>query len=179
MTRVPFSPSAPSRSAHPRRFRPVPRLVGRVLAGIGAIGLLACTDSVGPRPEPGVYPVVGHVDFDASRIDAPEIPGTATAGVPFEIALSTVGGGCHDGGDTELAISGLSVVVTPYDTVTVYPNYVCTQPRKTFPHKAIMVFPDPGTAEIVLRYSTSVGDSPTAHNADGREVYTVEVAPAG
>ena len=174
MIRVPFSPSRNS-----ERLRPASRLLGRILVGISAAGLVACTDPVDPRPDPGVYPVVGHVVFDDDRLDAPQVPGTATAGVPFEMALSTTGSGCHKGGDTELAINGLSVVVTPYDTLTVPWGGVCTLPIKIFPHNVLMVFPDPGTAEIVLRYSTTSGNWPSDHNADGRVVYTVEVAPAG
>lgn len=47
-----------------------------------------------------------------------------------------------------------------------------------FEHKASVVFPEPGTAEIALVYSTEGTWRPEAQKGDGRKVYTVEVSPA-
>ena len=69
-------------------------------------------------------------------------------------------------------------MVTPYDSVTVYSNAVCTLPLKSFWRTVAVVFAAPGTSAVELRYSTQMGNHPWAHNADGRKVYTVEVSPA-
>lgn len=51
----------------------------------------------------------------------------------------------------------------------------CTEELRFFEHTATLVFENPGTARVVLRYSTSGG----RRNMDGRKVFGVEVLPAG
>ena len=117
--------------------------------------------------------VIGYIDFSDIRGYEPQIPETATATVPLEMAVWTMGSGCHTGGDTEVAIEGRTAVVTPYDSLD-FGAGGCTEELKRFEHKATVVFSDPGIAEIVLRYSTN-----PSHKGVGRKVYTVEVSPAG
>lgn len=126
--------------------------------------------------EPGNHRVVGYIDFSDNYLPEFQIPETATANVPVEIAVWTLGGGCHDGGETEVAVNGRSAVVTPYDFHS--GHEICTDILQDFEHRTTVVFPNPGISEIVLRYSTRSG-WPSEHNMDGRKVYTVEVSPAG
>ena len=65
-------------------------------------------------------------------------------------------------------------MLTPYDFFfDPGSGGACTLQLKQFEHKATVVFWYPGTAEIVLRYSTGGWNS----TADGLKVYTVEVLP--
>ena len=117
--------------------------------------------------------MIGVIEFGGEGWRLPEIPETATAGVPIEMTIWTGETGCYRNGETDVAVTGRITEVTPFDHVTTG-NVVCTNHLGWFEHKATVVFPEPGTAEIVLVYSTDWD-----HNGDGRKVYTVEVSPAG
>ena len=167
MIHVPFIPSAPSARAHPERARGAPRLPGRLAAALAVVALGGC----------GVFDsrVIGLIDFDDEGWPLPEIPETATAGVPIEMTIWTMETGCYRIGETEVAVAGRIAEVTPFDYVTTG-AFGCTDHLAFFEHKATVVFREPGTAEIVLRYST--WGRPGDHNGDGRKVYAVEVVPA-
>ena len=87
------------------------------------------------------------------------------------------GAGCHEQGNTEVEVNGRSAVVTPYDILTTG-DHGCFDIGNRFEHRTTVVFEEPGTAEIVLVYSTSGANYPGGHKGDGRKVYTVEVAEA-
>lgn len=139
----------------------------------GAVALMAC-ESVDP-PGPREIPIVGHIDF-SDMADELRMPKTATAGVRVEIVFWTVGGGCVRWIDeTEVTFNGGSAVVTPYDILQESP--VCAGDIRYLKHGATLIFDEPGTRRIVLRYSTS--DTPKRdRTADGRKEFIVEVSPA-
>ena len=123
--------------------------------------------------------------------DYPEMPETATAGVPLEISFQTGGDGCYGGGDpladTEVWYekNGWVAVVTPYDFVNEALAagegdsccFVCPSIGLSFEHKANVVFQDPGTARLVVA-TRAEGIGPPG-NATTLLVYTVEVSPPG
>jgi len=124
-------------------------------------------------------------------LEYPEIPETATAGVPLEISFQTGGNGCWSGGDpladTEVVYEndGRVAVVTPYDFVMealVTGDgdsccFNCTDIGREFEHKADVVFQDPGTARLVVRHrAPGIGPPDDVTTVF---VYTVEVDPAG
>lgn len=171
MTHALFIPSAPSTGAHPKQARGALRRLARLAVAVAIVGLTGC----------GLFStehrVIGMASLDHSGWPLPQIPETATAGVPLEVVITTGGGGCHRQGDTEVEVNGRSAVLTPYDFLTT--GYaVCTDILVFFEHKAKVVFEEPGTAEVVLVYSTD-GSSPESHKGDGRKVYSVQVAEAG
>lgn len=173
MTRPRFTPPLPSGTA-PR----TPRALGRpgiLLLAVGAAAMPAC--DVQPDPPGEEHRVVGFVDLTGDL--EPQIPETATASVPVPITLWTTGGGCHRGGDTEVSVEGRTAVVTPYDFVLAGPGVVCTLPLLLFAHRTTVVFNEPGTAYVVVRYSTGEHFPPHGHDGAGRKSYLVEVAPAG
>ena len=181
MIRSSFLPPPPRRPARAKRTRPAPRRSkcsrGSVRTLPGVLVALAVAASVGCDDGPVVvdpYRFVGHIDFSDIRDLEPRIPGTATASVPIQVTVWTSGGGCHRPGETEVTVDGRTAVVTPYDWFHSSTG-ICTDDIKYFEHNATVTFTDPGTAEIVLRYSTDF------HNrtGDGRKTYTVEVSPAG
>ena len=66
------------------------------------------------------------------------------------VSVTSYGGGCESKGETELAVSGLSAVVTPYD-YTYSATGACTQQLKSFVHSTSIEFAEPGTAQITIR----------------------------
>lgn len=178
MTHAAFLPPAPSRWARPKRLRPLGRRLACLLVSVGAIAPLACDNLFFPVE---THVVVGHVEFDGPVFrDTVEVADTVTANAALEITFRTVGGGCHKGGHTDVRMAGPSAIVTPYDSLLVDrdPLAVCTLIGQSFWRTVTVVFTDPGTALVELRYSTDIGDSPEDHNSDGRKVYTVEVLSA-
>lgn len=176
MNHLPIIPASTSPGAHPNRARQVLRHLARLAATIAIVGLPGC----------GLFStehrVIGIIDFDDSAWPLPRIPETATAGVPLEMVVSTMATGCYRQGGTEVEVDGRSAVVTPYDFLTTGGDAACPAPLGFFEHGATVVFEEPGTAEIVLVYSTGTTGKPwhtESHKGDGRKVYTVEVAEAG
>ena len=160
MTRLPSPPAVLSR-------RPFPAALPPVLASLAVLGCGILWGGAGEER------VVGHIDFSD---DAVRMPATATAGVPVELAIWTNGGGCHRGGDTEVVVRGRTVIVTPYDFVD-RTAQVCTLILMSFDHGVSVVFAEPGTARVELRYTKDFGPQGPRHNAV--RVFTVEVSSAG
>ncbi len=167
MNHVLFLPSAPSARAQQKHARGALRLAARLAVAIAVVGLGGC-GIFGPTTD---RRVIGAIDFDHMGWKQ-EVPETATAGVPIEMTVWTMNG-CHFPGETEVAVTGRIAEVTPFDYLRTGDNAVCTY-QLYLRHSATVVFPEPGTAEIVLVYSTDLD-----HRGDGRKVYTVEVSPAG
>lgn len=142
MTRLPSSPAPPSPDALPRGIRQSSRCAGRFLVAVAAAALVACDDPYAPE---GLR-IVGAWDGPL------QIPDTMTAGVPLEIVFNTRVGNCVTGGDTEVIVTGRRALVIPYD----YPDSAeCgILPLRSFKHRAEVVFNDPGTAEILIAYSS-------------------------
>ena len=174
MNRVPFIPVVPSRDGRPKRTGRVLRRVTRLTVAIGVVGLPGCLET-----EPTEHRVIGLMRLDHPRIDwpLPQIPETATAGVPLEAVFWTGGHGCYRGADTEVVVTGRSAGVTPYAYLTV--GRGCYTDLTFYEHRATLVFEQPGIAQIVLVYSTDGGYVPEDYKGDGRRVYTVDVSPAG
>lgn len=175
MFHLPSIPALPSPRPHPQDIRWDRRLPGRLLVATVALALAAC-EFANPVEHRDVA-IVAHMDFSDPWDPRPEIPETATAGVPLEIAFWTRGGGCVRRIDrTEVVRGRESAVVTPYDVLAVSP--ICTDDIRFLVHSASVVFDEPGTATVVLRYSTTA-DPREDRIADGQREYTVEVSRAG
>ena len=172
MTRPPFLPPTPPDTPTPKKLRPL-RRPGILLLAIGTVALPACDDAGEDHRVVGYVDLTGHLTNNE-----PQVPETATASVPMPITLWTTGGGCHWRGDTEVSVDGRSAVVTPYDFVRVG-DFACPSILAFFEHRTTVVFDEPGTAQIVVRYSTGERFPPHDHDGAGRKVYTVEVEPAG
>lgn len=112
-----------------------------LLALAGCKGLLG-TDHV-RRPA-----VIEFTEVDPVEV---EVPATATRGVPFEVAITTYGGGCVRQGDTQVEVSGLTATVEPYELVGVDEDVVCTLELRTFRNVAQVRFDQAGTARIRFR----------------------------
>ena len=137
---------------------------------IGAAGLLACEEE---WVDTGI--VVGKIDFDDPTWPLPQIPETATVGVPVEISVWTGGSGCYEYYRTEGGVDGRSAIVRPMDYFTVGG---CSTDREFVEHRTTRVFEAAGTAEITLWYNDGGAITREDHTDDGRKVYTVEVSPS-
>lgn len=169
MTRVRFFPQATLRSACLKSVRQTCFQPSRLLVAFSAVTLLACTDSF----DPDESRMVGHIPpryLDAGSEHAPQIPETATAGVPFEITIWTFS--FCSVASTDISEYGGSAVVIPY--VVPYRG-VCTLVKRPHEHTATVVFTDPGIAEIVLRYSREEDGS---LEPNGTRLYHVTVSAA-
>ena len=187
MNHTPLNPPGPPAGAHTQPARGAIRHLARLAAAIVAVPLIGCD------PVPTDHHVIGLIPFDDPAYDywpLPQIPDTATAGVPLEMTIWTMYSDCDGdmrGGDTEVTALGRSAVVVPYDILTTYEGGFpvtindpgCFGSLYDSEHTATVVFEEPGPAKIILLYSTDRGHLPEHFNAAGRKVYTVEVAPAG
>ena len=164
MTRLPSSPAPPSPDTRPRDIHQVSRRAGRFLVAVAAAAFVACENPGAPLED---NRVIGEVMFGDGM--EPRIPQTATAGVPLEITIWTIGNGGYRAAGTEVAYSDRStVVVTPYDYMN--PS-VRTDDLRYMEHRTKVVFDDPGTAEIVLVFRTNL-PQPGRY---GSRAYKVEV----
>lgn len=168
-----LTPTPPIRSTGtpPNRTRPLRRHLAMLAVAIGAAGLFACEEK---ELERGI--VIGKIDFDDPAWPLPQIPETATVGVPLEIAVWTGGSGCYEYGWTDGGVDGRSATVLPTDYFIVGG---CSTDREFVEHRTMRVFEEAGTAEITLWYSDGGAIRRVDHDGEGRKVYTVEVSPAG
>ena len=173
MNNLPFAPGVRSTGARPKRTRQVRRHLAMLAVAIGASGLLACED---PAVESGI--VIGKIDFDDPAWPLPQIPETATVGVPVQIAVWTGGNGCYEYAWTDGGVNGRSAMVRPMDMFTVGG---CSTDPEFIEHRTTRVFEEPGTAEITLWYidGGAIRREDHSHSRAEQKVYTVEVAPAG
>lgn len=167
MIRVSHTQPVRPRALEPRRAHRTPHHLGKLFAALGVVASFSCDGPVAPLQDR----VVGYINFADIRGHEPGIPGTATAGVPLPVTVWTMGDGCREGGDTEVDVDGLTAVVTPYD-IQIRSTGGCTEELRRFEHTATVVFDVPGTAEVLLRYSTSYGE----YSANARKVFSVEVS---
>lgn len=171
MNSIPFTPAIPSAGTHLKRGRQVLRHLTMLAVVIGASGLVACED-----PELSRGFVIAKIDFDDPTWPLPQIPKTATVGVPVEIAVWTGGSGCYEYMDTRGGVDGRSASVIPHDIFIVGG---CSTDPEFVEHRTTRVFDEPGTAEITLWYSDGGAILRKDHSGEGRKVYTVEVSPSG
>ena len=160
---LPFTPGVRSTGARPKRPRQVRRHLAMLAVAIAASGLLACEEQELSR---GI--VIGKIDFDDPAWPLPQIPETATVGVPLEIAVWTGGSGCYEYAWTAGGVDGLSATVIPTDIFIVGgcstdPEFPSTQDNEGLR--------EPGTAEITLWYNDGGPIRREDHNDEGRRVH--------
>ncbi len=171
MNNLPSTPRIRSTGAPPKRTRPLRRHLAMLAVAIGAAGLFACEEQ---ELERGI--VIGKIDFDDPAWPLPQIPETATVGVPLEIAVWTGGSGCYEYGWTDGGVDGRSATVLPTDYFIVGG---CSTDPEFVEHRTTRVFEEAGTAEITLWYSDGGAITREDHSGSQSKVYTVEVSPAG
>lgn len=87
-----------------------------------------------------------HFHGDTAPVEVPE---TAVAGEPFEVTISTFGGGCDNVGSALVKVEGHLATIQPYDFTEADEVTVCTAILKIMPRTVEVTFDEPG--EGVLR----------------------------
>ena len=101
--------------------------------------------------------VNNHIEPDFERI-AIEVPDTVPVATAFTVSVTTEGGGCYRGGDTEVDVNGSTAIITPYD----YSFYDgdggsaegCPSILIRFEHIAQVTFDARGASTVVVRSRT-------------------------
>lgn len=86
------------------------------------------------------------------------VPATAQRGQPFEVKVTTVGGGCISEGPTRTLVQGMTAEVRPYDVHD--GNLACTPNILLFEHTATLRFDTPGTATVRVLGAGEPGAGP-------------------
>ena len=108
----------------------------------------AACDPVGPIENR----VVGSMEKAPSGLYPVLVPDSVPSAQPFEVILTTAGGGCMRSGDTETTIEGWVATVTPYDIQLIPPSgTICDSNLTFFEHRALLTFSEPGPVTIVVR----------------------------
>jgi hypothetical protein len=119
--------------------------------------------------EPELELRLAYVTVDGS---SPVLEVVAVSDRTVEITFDTFGAGCHRAGDTQVVVTGMAAVVTPYD----YRPSVgtpCTRDLVTFRHSAVMEFPSSGTVTVTVQ-GLSDQDGPSESTVVSYQFY-VEV----
>lgn len=105
--------------------------------------------------------VLGILHFfgDTAPIEAPQ---SAVAGEPFEVTITTFGGGCDDPGSAVVKTDALLATIEPYDFTVADEKTACPDILKMMSRSVQVTFQQPG--EAVLRV---VGLRVDASNRDG------------
>lgn len=112
---------------------------------------LAASD-VEIRPPPPEARVLGIIDFgDNGMKDVLTAPNTVRVDEPFEVTITTFGGGCESEADTSVVLLTSGAAVTVYDfTAATHPGVICTAVIKRMPHTVTLRFEKPGEAIIQI-----------------------------
>ena len=124
----------------------------RASLALAALVAAACPSASGADKE--LRPaIIEFTDADPVRV---VVPATAAAGTPFEVRVTTYGGGCISQGPTEVSVSGSTALVEPLQVGPAEDDVVCTQELRVFVNTASVAFAAPGAAKVVVRGYSSI-----------------------
>lgn len=107
--------------------------------------ILACTGTTATEPDQRrqLGTIAGY------QLNDPLVA-VVPSGRTVTVSVTTYGGGCDSKGETEVAVTGLTAVVTPYDYWKSATG-ACPDILRTFAHSTTIEFVESGTAEIIVR----------------------------
>lgn len=112
-----------------------------------ALPAIAAACAAGPAENVAEERRIGIVRLYETTAAAPLVaPDTVEAGVDFPVTVTTLGGGCERGGETESEVRGGVATVTPYDYTHLHA--ACPDILRTFVHTASVRFTVPGEATV-------------------------------
>lgn len=120
--------------------------------------------------------VFGTIEYYDNALQA-TVPATAEVGVPFDVTVTTYGGGCIEKGETTVETEGLEAQVRPYDINTEPANGVCPDIFRTHAHTATGTFTEAGEAEVVF-YGLKEDATGTVNVSHTRTLEVVPPPPA-
>lgn len=127
----------------------------RASLALVALATAACPAATDPDRE--LRPAI--IEFTETDSVKVVVPATATAGTPFEVRVTSYGGGCVGRGPTEVSVSGSTALVEPFQLVVTDEDLVCTMELRIDVNTAMVRFDTPGAAKVRIRgYSTLSDD---------------------
>lgn len=135
---------------------PFVRPAVRAPLALAALAAAACTSPFGSTERRLAVIELGD---GAPQVEA---PATATAGTPFEVRITSYGGGCIRAARTQVRLGASTATVEPYQIIE--HGRACTADLRTDVNTATVRFDTPGTAKVVFRGLNDAAD----------EVITVE-----
>ena len=93
--------------------------------------------------------VVGEIS-SFSQENAIILPVSVASGEPFEITVTTLGGGCMEQGKTDVQLQGLRADITPYDYEITPLFGGCLLYGENYRHTATLSFAEKGTATLLF-----------------------------
>jgi hypothetical protein len=115
----------------------------RLVAALLAVTTAACGSPTVSDRVRALGEIAGY-NSDDPKIDVRQ------SGRTVEVEVVTYGGGCHEAGETEVLVDGLTATISPYD-YTAYPGTSCTRELRTFVHRATVQFAAAGAARVRVR----------------------------
>jgi hypothetical protein len=126
-------------------------------AGALAVAVAACTGLPGAQePDERNVGIIRLYQTDPPA--ALVVPDTVRAGVDFQVAATTLVGGCERAGETEVEVRDRLATVTPYDYTARTAS--CTDILRFLPHAATLRFASPGEAVVRLQGRRVGPDTP-------------------
>ncbi len=116
---------------------------------VAALGLIfsGCNLSVDAASFGGRQPAL--IDLGGSNSVEVTLPATVTAGIPFDVVVTTYGGDCVLQGDTQVTVNGLLAEVRPFDVFQPDASAaLCSRNLILYAHTASVTFGTPGTGTI-------------------------------
>lgn len=118
---------------------------------LGVLWVLApavatCNSATDPAGEERRLGLILGFDNDDPRI---VVPDTVHTGVEYVVEVTTYGNSCFRKGEAEVASSGDSVTITPYDYMDVSTGN-CEDILLSFVHQATVEFSEAGLASVVI-----------------------------
>ena len=103
----------------------------------------------GGAGEPAGQRVSGIVDYYADgSAGVITAPATVTAGQPFDITITTFGGGCESAGGGDVVVAGDVATIDVFDWSVAGPTVSCVAMLKRLPRTVSVTFATPGPATI-------------------------------
>ena len=93
--------------------------------------------------------VVGEISSFGQE-GAITLPASVQSGEPFEVTVTTLGGGCMEKGETDVQIQGLRADITPYDYEITPLFEGCLLYGEDYRHTATLSFAEKGTATLLF-----------------------------
>ena len=136
------------------------------------LGAAACTNPTAPLtstalrleqplPTPGTSALRAASVTYHGELPLVDAPSTAAAGQPFEVALTTYGGGCIGEDTTVVDVSGHGADIVPYQRIYQPPqgNVGCTLQMRITRRRVQVLITETGPATVRVIGRASPGDS--------------------
>lgn len=138
-----------------------PRPLAAVPVVVAVAVALGCDALTGPEPRLARQAAVLRFYGDPVVV---QVPDTVPRATEFAVTVRSYGGGCIQQGDTEVRVSGRTVVIRPHDlfVTELPPDAACTDDLRLHTHRATLRFEEPGAVLVTIHGRERPGDAAVA-----------------